>query len=138
LESTDKEDYAKKFLEINWTFPFSVYRFHFLQAINLGITNVMMLCTDTDFTYKNFSNDILVQKNRIYNAVSQWKKTIKEQNMEVVVNRLESKYNFKINDEYILAPIYDALGITKYDGTYSRGDLFVANHQQKIERFWRC
>lgn len=184
LESTDKEDYGKKFIEQKYKFPFSTNRLNFLIAKEYGIKNIVLLGTDTDFYIDRYFQ-IKEKDNKIYNCVSRWDKKISEKNMEFVVNILKEKYNLKvnnevriydaagklfcfesvefmmkfftiwdnimkeiyetnnvnlfwgsyaINNEYILAPIYDALNIRGTQKDFV--GLFNAKHNPQVERFW--
>ena len=51
LQSSDKNDYAKKWVDQGYLFPFSTYRFNVLQAIKLNIKNVALLCTDAAINF---------------------------------------------------------------------------------------
>ncbi len=93
LESTDKSDYAKKFVESNYLYSFSLMRFHLLQAYKHGITNVSIMCTDTNINFELFTNDLFDTKNTIYNAVSEWDTNIDEKDMDIVKNYLKEKHN---------------------------------------------
>lgn len=183
LESTDTNDYAKKFVALNYKFPFSTNRLHFKQAELFNICNVAMLATDTDIDLAAI-NPCFNEKNKLFNSVTMWPEEITQQNMMAVVNILQNKYKLKVedivmvfdaaakffvfesvkkmqeffnvwndimftlyrsneivnfaggyarNDEYILAPIYNALNIRKPD-TYIR--LFTPQHNPSVERFW--
>jgi len=183
LESTDKDDYARKFLEQRYRFPFSTNRLHLLLAEKHNITNVAMLGTDTDLSIEIYKN-INEKDNRLYNSVGRWYKKTDEKNMTFIVDILNNEYNlsveeeimifdaagklfcfenvefmrnflniwdeimvklydgdlikhyqgsYAVNNEYILAPIYNAIGI-KPGKTY--GGLFTAKHNPKEERFW--
>jgi hypothetical protein len=188
LESTSVEDYAKKFIDQDYKFPFSTNRFHFKQAEKFGIHNIAMLGTDTDINL-NVANIVLSHKNILYNSISRWPKNISENNMMHIVNILKEKYNlnvdnevmvfdaaaklflfqnvekmnqffeiwndimftlykedkikkyfpgwYAINDEYILAPIYNALGF-KPPLTDNYQNLFNPKHNPSEERFWMC
>lgn len=102
LESNNKEDYANQFIKTNYLFPFSTYRFNLLQALNLGISNIALLCTDT---YMNlipdnnwgFNNTFFNNKNFLYNTVSQWDSSIENQNMTIIKKILKDKYKFKVD-----------------------------------------
>ena len=185
LESESAEDYGKKFNELNYRFPFSTNRFHFKQVEPYGITNVVMIATDTDFVFSNLNNN-LEPKNNLINAVTRWKERTSEHNMHYVVDILKEEFNldveeelwiydgaakffifdnieimmrlfeiwtktmkilhekniikkyqgsYAVNDEYILAPILNALGIVWFNkGSYPI--LFQVNHNPKKERFW--
>jgi hypothetical protein len=93
IDSTDKSDYAKKFVENNYRFSFSLMRFHLYQAYKLGISNVSLTCTDTNIDFNVFNNNMLNSKNHMFNAISEWDKDISENNMRYVVSRLKEKYN---------------------------------------------
>ena len=185
LESVSVEDYAKKFIDQNYKFPFSTNRFHFKQAEKFNIHNIAMLGTDTDINL-NIVNNILSHKNILYNSVSRWYKNISEERMMYVVDILRKKYNlnvdndvmvfdaaaklflfqdvekmnqffeiwndimftlykedkvkdfggwYAVNDEYILAPIYNALGF-KAPENDNYHSLFLAKHNPQEERFW--
>lgn len=185
LESTSVEDYAKKFIDQNYKFPFSTNRFHFKQAKEYGVCNIAMLGTDTDLNL-SIVNHFLNPKNTLYNAVSRWYQDISEGNMMYVVDILKEKYNlsvedtvmvfdaaakffifdsvekmnqffdmwndimftlyrenkikdfggwYAVNDEYILAPLYNALNIEgPRDDSYV--NLFNVKHNPAEERFW--
>ena len=184
LESENKEDYGKKFLETKYKFPFSTNRLNFLLAKEYDIKNVALLGTDTDFYVERYKQ-IVDKNNKIYNCVSRWDQNISENNMKFITNILDKDYNLKVDDkvriydaagklfcfqsvefmikffkiwdnvmkqiyetnnvnlfwgsyavnnEYILAPIYNAIGIKGTDRDFH--GLFKANHNPKVERFW--
>lgn len=195
LESNSKEDYAIKFVDNNYLFPFSTYRFNLLQAVNLGINNIALLCTDTYINFKlrsewgnelnwGFENDIFKNKNSIYNAVSCWPSSTTEHNMGFISDILKKDFNliaddtvtvvdaaarlfifentkqvtkffnlwnsiieklystkkisifkgsYVINDEYILAPLYNTFKFTISPDIFR---IFTVNHDQANERFW--
>jgi hypothetical protein len=93
IESTDKNDYAKKFVESRYLYSFSLMRFHLLQAYRYGIQNVSVMCTDTNINFEIFNDDFFNIKNTIYNAVSEWDSNIKEKDMNLVRDYLQEKYN---------------------------------------------
>jgi len=112
LESDDKEDYAEKFKHIEYSFPFSTYRFNLLQAIRLGISNVTLLCTDTHMNVKGdehwgFNDTYFDNKPFLYNAVSQWEELVGDENpnslcgkkLLTVSNILKDKYNLSVNEK---------------------------------------
>lgn len=188
LESSDSTEYATKFNTGNYLFPFSTYRFNILQAIDHGITNVAMLCTDTYLDVNRIKeSNMLHDKEMFYNAVSEWDVNIEGTHMIYIVNRLKDKFNldvdatvrildaagrlyvakdieslsrffnvwndvieylyesknidvfkghYVVNDEYILAPIYNALNLSKRR-QHSGSGAFVVNHNQLQERYWR-
>lgn len=184
LESDNKEDYGKKFIETKYKFPFSTNRFNFLIAKEYGIKNVVLLGTDTDFYIERYKN-INEKNNKIYNCVSRWEQNTTENNMDFIVKILKNKFDlnvdekvmifdaagklfcfesidfmmkffniwdevmkeiyetknvnlfwgsYAINNEYILAPIYDAIGIKGPEKDFMR--LFNAKHNPEVERFW--
>jgi len=183
LKSKNKEDYAKKFIEQNYRFPFSTNRLHFIQAAPYNITNIAMLGTDTD-VFIDRIDPLLKSDNTIFNCVSRWIQPITDNNMMEIVNILDKDFNLKVdptlmlfdaaakvfsfesveymlnffkiwdhimvkiykedkvnlyagsyavNDEYILGPIYSAIGIK---GPVEDHQLFIAEHVPHIERFW--
>lgn len=185
LESTSIEDYAEKFIDQHYKFPFSTNRFHFKQAERFGVHNIAMLGTDTDINLE-IASIVLSHKNILYNSVSRWYKNISEENMMYTVDILKEKYGlyvedtimifdaaaklflfenvekmnqffeiwndvmftlyrenkikdfpawYAINDEYILAPIYNALGIRGSE-TDNYQALFTPKHNPQEERFW--
>jgi len=93
LESVDKNDYAKKFVETNYLYSFSTMRFHLYQAYKEGISNVCMMCTDTNIDFNIFNNTFFDIKNTIYNAVSEWDANSKDSNISIISNYLKEKYN---------------------------------------------
>lgn len=185
LKSKSKNDYARKFIEKDWAFSFSTYRFNLLQAISVGVKNVVLLCTDTDFNFKLFHNSLFKNSPIIYNAISEWDENIGNKDMIWIWGRLKEKFNlipdinlrvldaagrfiipnnlyqlkkmfilwndvieylyrenlilryrgsYVINDEYILAPIYNVLGLNKLYSHHS--PIFQVKHNVKEERFW--
>lgn len=193
LESTSEKDYAKKFNETEYRFPFSTFRFNLLQAWKLGIQNVCMMCTDTYFNFDTFNNKFFNEKGRFWNAISEWDEDIEKWNMKLVVNILENDLGLQVdpivrildaagrlyiandleslkklfdtmnfvveklyenghmklfygqyarNDEYIMGPVYNALGITQNKFHHYRCDilckgLFTVKHGQLTERYFK-
>jgi hypothetical protein len=197
LKSSDKNDYAKKWVDQGYLFPFSTYRFNVLQAIKLNIKNVALLCTDTTINFDaNFFNDEMFSRTEMfYNAVSEWDQDANTFAMEYPIKILKEKYNlpvdskirildaaarmyipesleslkkffniwndiietlyenneihhfrgsYVISDEYILAPIYNALKLNKrhchclqmpFDNPSA--SIFDVRHNAIYERFWR-
>jgi hypothetical protein len=107
IDSTDKSDYAKKFVENRYLYSFSLMRFHLLQAYKENISNVALMCTDTNIDFNIFNNSLLETKNIIYNAISEWDRDISENKMMYVVNQLEFKYNLKSDQ---IVRVLDAAG----------------------------
>ena len=187
LESESVEDYAKKFIEQNYKFPFSTTRFHLLQAKQFNVHNVAMLCTDADLNFDEITDEIFQSKNTLYNYVSQWYKSITEENMTLVADILKEKYNlypkeqvlvfdaafrlftfdsigkmdqffnvwndvvltlyredkikafggwYAVNEEYIIAPIYDVMGIKPPFDLDRYVRLCNLKHNPQEERFW--
>jgi hypothetical protein len=195
LESNSKEDYAIKFVDNNYLFPFSTYRFNLFQAANLGISNIALLCTDTYINFKpepewesgsdfGFKNDVFKKKNSIHNAVSRWSSPITGHNMGLISDILKKDFNlitddtvtvvdaaarlfifentkqvtkffnlwnniieklystkkisvfegsYVINDEYILAPLYNIFKFTISPDIFR---IFTVKHDSENERFW--
>jgi hypothetical protein len=73
-EKSSEKYYNKIFGDASHKFSFSTYRFHLLQAYQLGITNVGMFCVDScfDFNVINESvfNDIISNKDSLLAAVA--------------------------------------------------------------------
>ena len=187
LESVDAEDYAKKFIDTGYKFPFSTMRFHLKQAEPFGVCNIALLGTDTDLNWSRLDDEMFSNKNRLYNAVGCWYKNLDEESMSLVADILKEKYNltvqerllifdaagrlyifedvekmvtffeiwndimftlyrenkmrffggwYAMNDEYILAPIYDALGIKSPDNIDRFVNTFRVKHEPEVERFW--
>lgn len=99
LESTDAQDYANKFLEQGYKFPFSTTRFHLLQAKDHGVCNIAMLGTDSDVDFNILNQEHLVDKDVIYNMVTQWYVDADDVKMKVVVDLLKEKYNLTTNQQ---------------------------------------
>ena len=185
LESDDIADYATKFIDQHYKFPFSTNRLHLILAKKHNITNVALLGTDTDLNIGKFQQ-IEERDNKIYNAISRWDVDITTNNVEIIVGMLKSKYNlsvdkeirvfdaagkvfcfksidfmmyflniwddviktlyitgeiwnfagsYAVNNEYILAPIYNAIGIRGVASDIGRR-IFDVNHMPEVERFW--
>ena len=107
IESTDKSDYAKKFVDNNYVYSFSLMRLHLLQAYKEGISNVSLMCTDTYLDFNLFDQSLLENKNTIYNAISEWDKDISNNYMHIIVDRLKEKHNLQ-SDEVVR--VLDAAG----------------------------
>lgn len=186
LKSKDEIEYGKKFIEERYLFPFSTMRFNLWQAIQLGITNVFFLCTDTCIDFEQFNDSFFDIKPAMYNAVSEWDESINERGMQYVAPILKETWNYHpddvvrvldaagrfyvgsslkealeffnvwtgvmkqlyangdirhfrssyvINDEYILAPIYNVFGLNKRH-EHSTSRIFIVNHEPERERFW--
>lgn len=99
LESDNEEDYAKKFIEQNYKFPFSTYRFQLLQAKEFNIHNIAMLGTDTHINFDTLSNEHFKDKNIIHNMVTQWFVDANDVKMKVVVDLLKDKYNLVTSEQ---------------------------------------
>lgn len=99
IESEDKNDYAKKFIENNYLYSFSLMRFHLFQASKLGIHNVFMMCTDTkiNFITLDLRQDAL-NKNTIYNAVSEWNSDDSHFQIAIIAKILKEKYNYIVEN----------------------------------------
>lgn len=93
LESTDKNDYAKKFVESRYLYSFSLMRFHLLQAYNQGIQNVSIMCTDTNINFNFFNDSFFDVKNTIHNAVSEWDEKIELKDMHLIRDYLKDNHN---------------------------------------------
>jgi hypothetical protein len=104
IESTDVDDYAKKFVDSNYHFPFSVMRFHLLHAKRFQCSNVALLCTDVTLHVNELTDAALSQKDTIYNQEGTW--TIPSQpyqdQVDIVIKLLEEKYGVKPKEEFLI------------------------------------
>lgn len=186
LESSNIEDYVKKFREQRYRFPFSTNRLHLDLAYKHEITNVALMATDSLFNVENFKN-IKLRNNIIYNLCTHWYKNLNEKNMNLVSSILKKDFNlnctdpikiydaacklfcfsdthfmlnflkvwdhvllslyesddikkfqgsYAVNNEYILGPIYNALGIIGPPKFSINRSILSVHHNQKVERFW--
>jgi hypothetical protein len=99
LESESEEDYAKKFIEQNYKFPFSTTRLHLLQAKEFNVCNLAMLGTDSHVNFDVLNEEHFKDKNIIYNMVTQWFVGADDVKMKVVVDLLKDKYNLVTNEQ---------------------------------------
>ena len=106
LESENENDYAEKFIKLDYKFPFSTNRFHLLQAKNYDIKNVAMLSTDTDLNLENFSQ-IDEKINILYNCVSWWDSEITDNNMMYITEILKKYYNLEVDK---IVRVFDGAG----------------------------
>lgn len=99
IDSKDKNDYAKKFIETRYLYSFSLLRFHLLQAARHGISNINLMCTDTciNFNTLNIRQEVL-NTNTIYNAVSEWDSYTSNPHISMIANILEEKYGYVTQD----------------------------------------
>lgn len=126
LESTDVNDYADKVVKSNYKFSFSSMRFHLLHAKEFGASNVALLCTDSTLKLENLNDEILTQKNMIYNAVSLWPVPSTEKKANIVVNILKEKYGLITRDEFM---VYDAAArFFVFDNLDNMGKFFDIWH----------
>jgi hypothetical protein len=102
LESIDEQEYAQKFIQNNYLFSFSTYRFNIWQALKLNIKNVSMLCADTVVTFNGVNEAFFKNTNKMYNAMSWWYSNVDAplsvgyMDMKPIVTFLENKYNKSI------------------------------------------
>ena len=95
IDSKNKSEYAKKFVESGYLYSFSLMRFHLLQAHKHEITNVCMMCTDTKIDFNIFNDSFFDIKNTIYNAVSEWDTNILEKEVHLISDRLKQEHNLQ-------------------------------------------
>lgn len=104
-ETDDLEEYGNAFLYKDYSFPFSAMRFHLKLAYDHNITNVGLLATDSTIRLQLINDELLSNKNILYNAVSLWPcyehDMIKMDYIESIVEKL---WNTKINRSIM---IYD-------------------------------
>lgn len=98
LESIDKTDYATKFVQSNYLFPFSSYRFSVLQSLRLGIKNIALLNTDTVLNFE-FLEEGYFGSNNFYNAVSEWDEPSNCYKSEPITDWLKSKHNLVVDEK---------------------------------------
>jgi hypothetical protein len=82
-------------------------RFHLLQAYRQGISNVCMMCTDTNINFNVFNDSFFDIKNTVYNAVSEWESNLSEKELHLVSDRLKQQHNLE-SDQSIR--VLDAAG----------------------------
>jgi hypothetical protein len=134
LESDSKEDYAKKFVEINYKFPFSTMRFHLEQSRLAGICNVSMIGTDSHFDFDHLNSLDLSIKNTLYNALTQWDDKIEgydpnysqmihhHRGVNEVVRLLKENYGLDVDNTF---RVFDAAA-----------RLYVFENLDKLEQFF--
>ena len=98
IDAKDKSEYAKKFVDTNYQYSFSLMRFHLLQAYRADIKNVCMMCTDTKIDFNIFNDTFFDIPNTIYNAVTEWDSNRSEHNMEIIYSRLKDTHNLTPTD----------------------------------------
>lgn len=123
LESEDKEDYAKKFIEQNYKFPFSTTRFHLLQAKQFDVCNIAMLGTDSHINFDVLSDEHFADKDIIYNMVTQWFVDADDVKMKVVVDTLKEEHGLITKDQINVydeaARLYVLKDIAKVDQLFN-------------------
>lgn len=108
LESTNEQEYANSFIQNNYLFPFSTYRFNVLQAIKLEVKNVAMLCADTVITFNGVNENLFQNTNSMYNAISWWYSnadaplSVGYMDMKPIISFLENKYNKPIEKNLLV------------------------------------
>lgn len=186
IEKEDKNEYAEEFVKLGYKFPFSIIRFLLLDAYRSNISNILLIVADTWIRFENFTNEYLKEKNKIYNAVSEWDEYVWNNDMGIIASLLQKKHNliadkvirvldacarlfvfenvddakklfdlwheiimyiyqnnllrlyqgsYANNDEFILAPIYNVMGLNKQHQHAGFG-IFEVNHNPIKERFW--
>jgi len=93
LKGVDDNDYAKKFIKQTYKFPYATMRFQMLQAKKFGALNVALLNTDTTINLEVLTEDLLKNKNIIYNAVSLWLENYEDMRIKTAVDVLDEKHN---------------------------------------------
>jgi len=120
LESTDQNDYAQKYYEQNFLFPFTVLRFCYLQAIDMGITNVAIMCTDTKVDFAVIES-LLHTKHFFHGAINRWFEPKTDPLIADVVEWINSK-GLQVSDE---VPVWD-----------SAGKLFLSRSIEDMKHFF--
>tara|TARA_R110002167_G_scaffold220144_4_gene424718 strand:+ start:19198 stop:20073 length:876 start_codon:yes stop_codon:yes gene_type:complete len=98
IEAKDKNEYAKIFTDKNYLFPFSLMRFHFLQAIEYNINNISLTCTDTKINL-DFLPLIELEPNTIINTISEWDENTSKFGMNIISDFLKKEYNHQIDQK---------------------------------------
>lgn len=141
LESENDQDYAKKFIEQNYKFPFSTTRFHLLQAKEYGITNIAMLGTDSNINFEVLEQQHLTTKNIIYNSVTQWLVSADDVKMKIISDLLKENYNLITNQQINVfdeaARLYVFSDINKINELFTiwNNIVFDLYRQDKIKYF---
>lgn len=187
LKGVDENEYAKKFIERNYKFPYATMRFQMLQAKKFGALNVALLNTDTTINLETLTPDLLKDKNIIYNAVSLWYENYDDLRIKTAVDVLVERHDltstfpimvfdeaarlyvlndeakldelfflwndvvetlyqkdqmkhhigsYVTHDEFILAPIYNCIGIDRPADDSIKNRIFNVKHNATEERFW--
>lgn len=101
LESSDAEDYGKKFVELNYSFPYATMRFHLLQAQKFGISNVALVSTDSTMNIDHYSNIDHKKRNIIYGG-ARWMSDENDKRIRDVAKIIKDKYDIAINDRVLM------------------------------------
>jgi len=128
MESDSVEDYGRKFVELNYKFPYSTSRFHLRQLKDFNITHIAILDCDTTINLP-LASEILDsnKKNLLYNAVSVWLLDVDyvdpcQQNMMPTVKILNNKYNMHVDKTVF---VYDAAA-----------RFFIFENSQQVNSFF--
>lgn len=100
IESKNKTDYATQFVNTNYTFPFSIMRFLLLEAYRAEIKNILLIVSDTWVDFNKLTDDYFKEKNRMFNAVSEWDEYIWTNNMHYIASILQKQHNL-ISDKTV-------------------------------------
>lgn len=104
LESNNIGEYAEKYVNTDYKFPFSLFRYNILQAIEDGIYNISMLGTDSHLTAENITEDMF-KDNTLYYLISRWEERKNDPRIEAVVDYFKEKIGYTPNKESIM--VYD-------------------------------
>jgi len=123
LESTDKKDYAEKFINQGYKFSFSTYRFHLIEAKKFGVCNVALLSTDSKLNFEFITDELFEDKNSVESLLSGARiRDSNEETKKYIVEIIKRKYNLTANDE-----------VKEYD---SAGRLLVFQDIEFMEMFF--
>lgn len=101
LKSSDRNDYAQKFINERYFFPMSTYRFCFLQAIKLNIKNVVMMGADTILKFEEeFFKEAFDRTEMFYNCISEFDTSTSQPKAKYSAKILKEKHNL-IPDEIV-------------------------------------
>lgn len=93
IEAKSKTEYATQFVKTNYVFPFSIMRFLLLDAYRAEIKNILLIVSDTWVDFNKLTDQYFIEKNRMFNAVSEWDEYIWTNNMHHIAKRLQTNHN---------------------------------------------
>jgi hypothetical protein len=122
LESISEKDYAEKFIKQEYTFSFSTYRFHLIEAKKFGVCNVALLSTDIKIILDSVTDELFQNKNAVEGIMGYRLVSSSGEKTRDIVEIIRRKYNLIVNDE-----------IKEYD---SAARLFIFQDLSFMEMFF--